>query len=981
MRSPYAQVAAIVVIGLCVSPARSQLLPSQARGAARAQVVMLSVKGGCAAGIIVGYDEKVVYIATAAHIADLSTRPFPPVSVKFEGLSKPPGAGTFWPQFEPKGKGDLAVVTVGRDPSLNKFLDELDFALLSPVPLGPKDTPVTSIGCFGGAEWSSGNNETLLTPAQGYLRFQSEVGEGQSGGGLYNEAWELIGMPLEVGDNGVYVRPIDEILEHLRKWGVPTRLAARPLKNRVRGADEIARENAAEALSRYLLDKADSLKDGDYNQVQASALLRIEAGRRSSLLETSTALRESSTVLPVLQVLQDETTAMGFSADGELFLSAGGKSLQISSMETLTALWRKDLDDTIIAAALSPDGRLAAAGDNTGTLSAFDARSGRQLWTLRNFGRVTALSISPDGRYVIGTAQGGGAVLLEGASGRVVQAFQSTYTFDKVAFSPDAKRFTAFGGSRACEADRTCGGKVLLFNLEDRSQRLLEQPRPVLDLRFMPRGDKLITTSAEGMHFYTLDGEPLADDKNIKTWDDYFLREAHIDPRGFYVATTGGTGTMTLWFVPGPDSFVPSQVQYHTGMILVNTFAFSGPAHYLAAGGFGLTAVYETGLETGRNKQVFRFRSPGNSLSLLFSQDDSFLATGGETGVQVFALKPGRVRSMTLHAPNASVSFVCGGRYLAYEFREDEEFRLLDPGTGVQKAAFHPGKFELAEASCDGNYIAVRTKDDYHKGRVLNRDGRGVLSLELPSINGISCLGITRDSRTLTIAGSSRGVQYDLATGQLLGSFELKESVNFSYVSPSGHFLVGGGYVGSNGTYFLYRFADKTLRDLGMSANRIAFTPDDRLYAITEGKGPIRVYEAASGRLLFEFPYEEESTSLTFSADGRLLASSGGKHIRVFDVSNGQPVARIEAGAGVFSISFSEDLTRLYTVELRELPETDAMPGVVSPFKWEVVEYLLSTSLLIDDNCRRLTRNLTREEWNLYLTDAAYRETCPLSGQ
>jgi len=61
---------------------------------------MLSVNRGCAAGIIVGYDEKVVYIATAAHIADLSTQPFPAVAVRFEGLSKSPIAGEFWPQFE-----------------------------------------------------------------------------------------------------------------------------------------------------------------------------------------------------------------------------------------------------------------------------------------------------------------------------------------------------------------------------------------------------------------------------------------------------------------------------------------------------------------------------------------------------------------------------------------------------------------------------------------------------------------------------------------------------------------------------------------------------------------------------------------------------------------------------------------------------------------------------------------------------------------
>ena len=172
--------------------------------------------------------------------------------MKFEGLSKSPRAGKFWPQFEPRDQGDLAVVTVGRDDSINKFLDELDFAVLSPVPLGAADTPVTSIGCFGGAEWSSGSNETLLTPEQGYLRFQSHVGEGQSGGGLYNEGWELIGMPLDVGDNGVYARPIAQVVEDLRKWGVPIRLASRPVEDRARGADEIARERERESKAREL---------------------------------------------------------------------------------------------------------------------------------------------------------------------------------------------------------------------------------------------------------------------------------------------------------------------------------------------------------------------------------------------------------------------------------------------------------------------------------------------------------------------------------------------------------------------------------------------------------------------------------------------------------------------------------------------------------------------------------------------------------
>ena len=286
---------------------------------------MLSVNGGCAADIVVGYDEKAVYVATTAHIADLSAKPLPTVTVKFEGLSKSPSTGKFWPQYELRDQGDLAVVTIDRDDLINKHLNDLDFELLSPVPLGPADTPVTSIGCFGGAEWSSGSNETLLAFEKGYLRFQSDVGEGQSGGGLYNEAWELIGMPLDEGPNGIYAPPIAEILKDLSKWKVPVRLALRPLKDRARGADEIARESSSIAKSREVAARSEVQWP---NSAQLGALLAVQATRYSP---TNQALVELGRIWdhPFERTLYTESSirslaGCGKSRIGHEFVTVGG---------------------------------------------------------------------------------------------------------------------------------------------------------------------------------------------------------------------------------------------------------------------------------------------------------------------------------------------------------------------------------------------------------------------------------------------------------------------------------------------------------------------------------------------------------------------------------------------------------------------------------------------------------------------------------
>jgi WD40 repeat protein len=697
------------------------------------------------------------------------------------------------------------------------------------------------------------------------------------------------------------------------------------------------------ALSRYLLVKAESLKSGNYSQVQATALLRIEAGRRSQLFESNTALRDSLAALPILGVPHDRPRDMSFSTDGKLFLSADVGSVQMTSLETRDVLWRKEFKFTA-GAALSPDGRFVAVQDYSGgSLIVLDARSGQPLWN----GEGTNVSFSPDSRYIGGTIRSGGAVLLDAASGRVRRLFKLPEEPLHTTFSPDGKRFAAVGH-----------GSVLLFNFENGSERILDQSSGVFALRFSSRVGTLMTVDEGGIKFYTPDGDllptripPPAGAPKPDRW--------LIDPQGSYIAVEGAD-VIGLWYVSDSGELAPQPANYpFRRSTFANTFAFSETGAYLAVGSDDLTIIYET----GRNNELFRFRHPEslNSISVAFSRDDSRLAIGTEHSAHVFELRPGKVLSAIPRRPNEVVDFVCDGRYLEnYDYDAREAIRLFDPGTGVQKAEFQLGKFSSVETSCDGNYAAVESDGDSRKGRVLTNDGRQILALDLPG--SIFRLGITRDSRTLTVAGSGRGAQYDLSTGRLRRSFELKEKVDFEYISPDGHFLFGSGFIGSRSVYFLFRIADQSLRPLAASTRGIAFSPDDRLFALSEEKGPISVYEAASEKLIFQGPYEEEATLLTFSGDGRLLASYDGKRIQVFDLTSRLPIAQIQQEA--HSISFSKDLTRLYTVTLGA--------------EWEVVEHPLSTADLMDDNCRRLTRNLSPEEWNQYLPDEPYRRTCPL---
>ena len=94
--SSLSSISVVLFCSMRASPALAQLLPSQAMGMARAQIVMLTVdQGSSGAGIIVGFDERTVYIATAEHVPNFLGEVLPKVNVTFPGLSYSPRKDDF----------------------------------------------------------------------------------------------------------------------------------------------------------------------------------------------------------------------------------------------------------------------------------------------------------------------------------------------------------------------------------------------------------------------------------------------------------------------------------------------------------------------------------------------------------------------------------------------------------------------------------------------------------------------------------------------------------------------------------------------------------------------------------------------------------------------------------------------------------------------------------------------------------------------
>ena len=145
------------------------------------------------------------------------------------------------------------------------------------------------------------------------------------------------------------------------------------------------------------------------------------------------------------------------------------------------------------------------------------------------------------------------------------------------------------------------------------------------------------------------------------------------------------------------------------------------------------------------------------------------------------------------------------------------------------------------------------------------------------------------------------------------------------------------------------------------SVRAVSFSPDGRLVVSGSGDKTVRVWESTTGKEVARMTHEARVSAVSFSPDGRLVVSgSGDKTVRVWESTTGKEVARMTHEDSVSAVSFSPD---------GRLVVSGSGDNTVRMHRWRPED-------LIAEACSRLTRNLTKGEWRLYLGDEPYQKTC-----
>jgi len=618
--------------------------------------------------------------------------------------------------------------------------------------------------------------------------------------------------------------------------------------------------------------------------------------------------------------------------------------------------------DIVFSVALSPDGKLLAAGNRDGSILLWDVEHRRQS----------------------------GEPLRGDSSASVVS----------VAFSPDGKTLAA--GS----ADRT----IILWDVPGHRRRgapLLGHRNYVTSVSFSPDGKTLASADLDrksillwDVERQRLSGTLTTDDESVGLgWRVVF------SPDGSKIASAGNSSNVTVWDL-GKRRVISTFE--HRSLISIECVAFSPDGTLLAAGG---DAVDEGPIVLWNmaSRRAWRLRGHKDAVkTLAFSPDGKTLASGSaDRTIIVWDVESRKARGAPLQGHGdevLSVAFGPGGKTLA-SGSEDTTVILWDLGRRSRLGASFGSSWARAlDLSPDGRLLASadgRAIVLWDVGR-LRRVGAAFLAHR----GDVNSVAFSPDGKTIASGSKDKTViLWHVKTHRpkgapLVGHSDFVHAVAFS---PDGKMLASGG---SDNVVILWDVeTHRRLATLHHSDQivSVAFSPDGKTLAAGSADHTLILWDVESRQRLGEplGGHERWVEDLDFSPDGKTLASAAFEVI-LWDLEKRRQIES-PLGRDLGGVSFSPDGKTLAfgshegPVILWDIESRRRIGALMGHRDWVTAlafipdgEALVSASLdktMTRWNvslpswkkfaCTLANRNLSHAEWTRLIGAGSYRRTCP----
>jgi WD40 repeat protein len=535
--------------------------------------------------------------------------------------------------------------------------------------------------------------------------------------------------------------------------------------------------------------------------------------------------------------------------------------------------------------------------------------------------------------------------------------------------------------------------------------------------------------STQGSYFYNLkSGKPVP--HAIEPGIDAFVVSQQGD---LAVALNSSVGFTVLALATGDRLWEGETEQLRVEQTSPRLLLSPDNKRFVVSSGDLVVRVYEV----SSHRELFRVSLDTQAGAIAFSPDGQYLAVGEKNGtLTVWRLESGSEYRMDI-APSYAISPT--GKFI--KISDDSQIKVLDRTDQHQVVQPPPKhySFQIDIFSADDHYyVSIDGKEiqiyDLREGRKLPpitpgdwvkamaftapatrlvvATQNGVISKwDLPSGNqvekfeiGMGDLGSKSDftfSRDAQLcAGRIDFAEFQLwnvDTGVILGKIPVDGYGEIEF-SPDGR-LVTLLYKATIAVWTTqgspHEVWHHSIENLELEFD---FSPDGRRLAAVWGRD-IFIWDAPSGRLQYTLNRLANVEKFAFAPDSKYVAATYGDGVaRVWELQNGNAVAEVGLARaekeGARDISFSPDGQFLIVEDSLPTEKTTrpvnntAKPAdqTSRPARNTATPTEKTTIFrtvwwhpedLINQACRRLSRNPTQEEWKKYLPDEPYHKICP----